>query len=44
MAQANNTGATHFAQYGALAALSPQGDAFRAELLARCAKGREVVR
>ena len=43
MAQANNTGSTHFAQYGALAALSPEGDAFRGELLARCAKGREVV-
>ena len=43
MAQANNTGATHFLQYGALAALSPQGDAFRGELLARCAKGRDVV-
>jgi aspartate/methionine/tyrosine aminotransferase len=30
-------------QYGALAALSPQGDQFRADLLARCAKGRDVV-
>ena len=26
MAQCNNTGSTHFAQYGALAALSPEGD------------------
>ncbi len=43
MAQANNTGAAHFLQYGALAALSPQGDAFRGELLARCAAGRDVV-
>ncbi len=43
MAQANNTGSTHFAQYGALAALSPQGDSFRGQLLARCAKGMEVV-
>ncbi|HWY60653.1 MAG TPA: pyridoxal phosphate-dependent aminotransferase [Rhizomicrobium sp.] len=43
MAQADNTGAAHFLQYGALAALSPQGDVFRGELLARCAKGREVV-
>jgi len=43
MAQCNNTGSTHFAQYGALAALSPQGDAFRGELLERCRKGREVV-
>ncbi|HWA69070.1 MAG TPA: pyridoxal phosphate-dependent aminotransferase [Rhizomicrobium sp.] len=43
MAQCNNTGATHFAQYGALAALSPQGDAFRAELVERCRHGRNVV-
>lgn len=43
MAQCNNTGATHFLQYGALAALSPQGDAFRGEILDRCHKGRDVV-
>jgi aspartate/methionine/tyrosine aminotransferase len=43
MAQANNTGAAHFLQYGALAALTPQGDAFRGELLARCVNGRDVV-
>jgi aspartate/methionine/tyrosine aminotransferase len=43
MAQCNNTGATHFVQYGALAALSPQGDAFRGELLDYCRKGRDVV-
>jgi aspartate/methionine/tyrosine aminotransferase len=43
LAQANNTGATHFAQYGALAALSPEGDVFRGELLDRCAQGRAVV-
>jgi aspartate/methionine/tyrosine aminotransferase len=42
-AQTNNTGAASFLQYGALAALSPQGDAFRAELLARCARGRVVA-
>jgi aspartate aminotransferase len=42
-AQSNNTGAPSFLQHGALAALSPQGDAFRAQLLARCAKGRAVV-
>ena len=42
-AQTNNTGAASFLQYGALAALSPQGDDFRAELLARCARGRAVV-
>ena len=43
MSAANNTGATTFAQYGAIAALSPQGDAFRGELLARCIAGRDVV-
>ncbi|HEX4177855.1 MAG TPA: pyridoxal phosphate-dependent aminotransferase [Rhizomicrobium sp.] len=43
MAQCNNTGATHFAQYGALAALSPQGDGFRGELVDYCRKGRDVV-
>jgi aspartate/methionine/tyrosine aminotransferase len=43
MAQCNNTGATHFAQYGALAALSPEGDAFRKDLLDYCRKGRDVV-
>ena len=43
IAIANNTGPTTFAQYGALAALSPQGDAFRAEMLERCRAGREVV-
>jgi aspartate aminotransferase len=40
---ADNTGATTFAQWGALAALSPQGDAFRGELLARCRTGRDVT-
>ncbi len=43
MSAANNTGATTFAQWGALAALSPQGDAFRGELLTRCVNGRDVV-
>jgi len=43
MAQCNNTGSTHFVQYGALAALSPEGDAFRGELLERCRQGRDVV-
>jgi aspartate/methionine/tyrosine aminotransferase len=43
IAQANNTGSTHFLQYGALAALSPDGEKFRSELLARCAKGRDIV-
>ena len=36
---ANNTGPTSFAQYGALAALSPEGDAFRGEMLERCRDG-----
>jgi aspartate/methionine/tyrosine aminotransferase len=39
MAMADNTGATTFAQWGALAALSPQGDIFRGELLERCRAG-----
>ncbi|HYS46615.1 MAG TPA: pyridoxal phosphate-dependent aminotransferase [Rhizomicrobium sp.] len=43
MAQCNNTGSTHFVQYGALAALSPQGDVFRGQLLERCRQGRDVV-
>lgn len=40
---ANNTGPTVFAQYGALAALSPEGDAFRKVMLDRCRAGRDVV-
>ncbi len=40
---ANNTGPTSFAQYGAMAALSPRGDAFREEMRERCRIGREVV-
>jgi aspartate/methionine/tyrosine aminotransferase len=43
IAQANNTGSSHFLQYGALAALSPDGEKFRGELLARCARGRDIV-
>src|ERR1700691_5072101 len=43
MSAANNTGATTFAQWGALAALSPEGDAFRGEMLARCRSGKKVV-
>jgi len=43
MAQSNNTGTAHFLQYGALAALSPQGDAFRGEIVERCRHGRDVV-
>ncbi|MGQ0741639.1 MAG: aminotransferase class I/II-fold pyridoxal phosphate-dependent enzyme [Alphaproteobacteria bacterium] len=44
LAAASNTGPTVFAQYGALAALSPEGDAFRRTMLERCRNGREVVR
>ena len=43
MAVTNNTGATSFAQYGALAALSPEGDMFRGEMRARCLAGRDIV-
>jgi aspartate/methionine/tyrosine aminotransferase len=43
MSAANNTGATTFAQWGAVAALSPLGDEFRGQMLARCRAGREVV-
>ncbi|MDE2465631.1 MAG: aminotransferase class I/II-fold pyridoxal phosphate-dependent enzyme, partial [Alphaproteobacteria bacterium] len=43
MCIANNTGPTAFAQYGALAALSEKGDAFRAQMRAYCARGRDVV-
>ncbi|HEX3811168.1 MAG TPA: pyridoxal phosphate-dependent aminotransferase [Rhizomicrobium sp.] len=43
MSAANNTGATTFAQYGAIAALSPEGDAFRGHMLELSHKGRDVV-
>ena len=43
IAIANNTGPATFAQYGALAALSPEGDAFRAQMLEHCRGGREIV-
>ena len=43
MTIANNTGPTSFAQFGAIAALSPQGDAFRQQMRERCEVGREVV-
>jgi aspartate/methionine/tyrosine aminotransferase len=43
LAASGNTGATVFAQYGALAALGPQGDAFRQTMLERCREGRDVV-
>src|SRR5262249_45949142 len=44
MSVANNTGATTFAQYGALAALSSQGDAFLRLMRERCRNGRDIVR
>ena len=43
LAAANNTGATTFAQWGAVAALSHEGDAFRGEMLTRCRIGRDTV-
>lgn len=43
MAQCNNTGSTHFVQYGAMVALSPQGDQFRGMVLERCRAGLAVV-
>ena len=43
MCIANNTGPTAFAQYGALAALSAEGDSFRAQMRTYCERGREVV-
>ncbi len=38
-----NTGTTTFNQYGALAALTPQGDVFRETLRVRCEANRTVV-
>ncbi|HEY2034129.1 MAG TPA: pyridoxal phosphate-dependent aminotransferase [Rhizomicrobium sp.] len=43
LSMANNTGATVFAQWGALAALSPEGDAFRESIRERCRHGRDVT-
>jgi len=43
IAAANNTGSTAFAQYGAIAALTQEGDAFRASMLERCRIGRDHV-
>jgi aspartate/methionine/tyrosine aminotransferase len=43
LSMCNNTGATVFGQYGALAALSSEGDAFRAFMRERCRRGRDVV-
>ena len=43
LSPASNTGTTTFNQYGALAALSPEGDVFREKLRARCQANRAVV-
>jgi len=43
LSPAANTGTTSFNQYGALAALSPQGDEFRESLRKRCEDNRELV-
>jgi aspartate aminotransferase len=43
LSMCNNTGATVFGQYGAIAALSPEGDGFRAFMRERCRRGRDVV-
>jgi len=43
LSPANNTGTTTFNQYGALAALTPEGDVFREKLRARCQANRAVV-
>ncbi|MBV9330697.1 MAG: pyridoxal phosphate-dependent aminotransferase [Alphaproteobacteria bacterium] len=43
MSVSANTGATSFAQHGALAALSPEGDAFLGKMRERCRQGRETV-
>jgi aspartate/methionine/tyrosine aminotransferase len=43
LSPANNTGTTTFNQYGALAALTPEGDVFREKLRARCEANRALV-
>ena len=43
LSPAANTGTTSFNQYGALAALSPKGDAFRESLRKRCETNRDLV-
>ncbi len=43
LSPASNTGTTTFNQYGALAALTPEGDAFREALRARCEANRAIV-
>ena len=43
LSPAANTGTTNFNQYGALAALSPEGDTFRESLRKRCEDNRALV-
>ena len=43
LSPANNTGTTTFNQYGAIAALTPEGDVFRETLRARCQTNRALV-
>jgi aspartate/methionine/tyrosine aminotransferase len=43
LSPASNTGTTTFNQYGALAALTSQGDDFREQLRARCEANKTVV-
>lgn len=43
LSPAANTGTTSFNQYGALAALGPQGDEFREFLRKRCESNRDLV-
>jgi aspartate/methionine/tyrosine aminotransferase len=43
LSPANNTGTTTFNQYGALAALTPEGDVFREKLRTRCEVNRALV-
>ena len=43
LSPAANTGTANFNQYGALAALSPKGDAFRESLRKRCEDNRALV-
>ncbi|MGH6828988.1 MAG: pyridoxal phosphate-dependent aminotransferase [Rhizomicrobium sp.] len=43
LAPASNTGSANFNQYGALAALTPEGDAFREALRVRCQANLKLI-
>ncbi len=43
LAECDNTGATVFAQWGAIAALGPEGEAFVRRFVARCAQNRDLL-